>query len=171
MHKPSEVFACCGIDVSAAQLVVALESIGGGWRPCPGSDPPPASAAACSRPATASPHAPGSHPSRRTLTSRHRSCASTRPLPAPRLRLSARFQLFPRPDHLRLCVPAPRHTSSAFRRPKSYSASFGKRGSGQVAQDKDHYPVTLASQGAIIYPLRTAIYRLSSAISLLSLLA
>src|SRR5229473_462525 len=32
MHKPSEVFACCGIDVSAAQLVVALESIGGGWR-------------------------------------------------------------------------------------------------------------------------------------------
>lgn len=33
MHKPSaEVFLCCGIDVSAAQLVVACEGGGGKWR-------------------------------------------------------------------------------------------------------------------------------------------
>lgn len=32
MHKSAEVFLCCGIDVSAAQLVVALEAEGGSWR-------------------------------------------------------------------------------------------------------------------------------------------
>lgn len=31
MHKSAEVFLCCGIDVSAAQLVVALESESGRW--------------------------------------------------------------------------------------------------------------------------------------------
>src|SRR6266699_1362078 len=53
--------------------------------PCPDSDQLPASAAACSHRATASPLAPGSHPSRRISPSRRRWYASTRPLPAPRL--------------------------------------------------------------------------------------
>src|SRR5438094_165249 len=51
--------------------------------PCPGSDPPPASAAACSPHATASLPAPGSHPSPRTSPSPRRLCALRRPLPAP----------------------------------------------------------------------------------------
>src|SRR5712692_4613259 len=51
---------------------------------------PPTSAASCSHPATASLPAPGSHPSPRTSLSRHRSCASTRPLPAPHLPSCAR---------------------------------------------------------------------------------
>src|SRR4029077_2262303 len=51
--------------------------------PGPGSDPPPAFAASCSHPAVASLPAPGSHPCRRTLPSRHRSCASIPPLLSP----------------------------------------------------------------------------------------
>src|SRR6266481_2446466 len=52
-------------------------------RLCPGSDPPPASSAARSPPATVSPPAPGSRPCRRTSPSRRRSCVWTPPLPAP----------------------------------------------------------------------------------------
>src|ERR1019366_8305017 len=56
---------------------------------CPDSDPPPASSGACSHPATASPPAPRLHPSRHTSLSTHRWCASTPPLLAPHLPLSA----------------------------------------------------------------------------------
>src|ERR1019366_5382187 len=56
---------------------------------CLDLDPPLAFSTAYSRPAIASPPAPRSHPSRRTLLSRHRWCASTRPPPAPHLPLCA----------------------------------------------------------------------------------
>ncbi len=52
---------------------------------CPESDLPPASAGSCSHRATASLPTPGSHPCHRTSPSRHRSCASIPPLPAPHL--------------------------------------------------------------------------------------
>ncbi len=47
------------------------------------------------------------------------------------LRLAPRLQLLQRPHHLRLRVPALRHSPSPFLRPKSYSDLFGKRGAGQ----------------------------------------
>src|SRR2546421_595570 len=49
----------------------------------PGSDRPPASATGCSHPATASPLAPDSHPSRHTSPSRHTACASIPPVLVP----------------------------------------------------------------------------------------
>src|SRR5439155_9288508 len=85
--------------------------------PCPDSDPLPASSVACSRLATASLPAPGSHPSRRT-------CVSPAPHPPP----------------LALLRPASRRRSSAlpcacsetclfhFLSLKSYSISCGVRG-------------------------------------------
>src|SRR5437899_7644007 len=75
--------------------------------PCPDSDPLPASSVACSRLATASLPASGSHPSRRTLPSSHRSCVSPAPHPPPLAPLQGG-------DHLRFRVPAPRHAYSPF---------------------------------------------------------
>ncbi len=46
------------------------------------------------------------------------------------LRLAPLFQLFQRPDHLRLRVPALRHAPSPLLRAKSYSDLFGNRGAG-----------------------------------------
>ena len=44
------------------------------------------------------------------------------------------LQLLQRPDHLRLRMPALRHTHPPFLRPKSYSDLFGIRGAGQKSR-------------------------------------
>src|SRR5208283_2126288 len=97
---------------------------------CPGSDPPPASSVACSRPATASLLAPRSRPSRRTSPSRRKSCASIPPLPAPRLPPCAPPPVASAP---RSSAPPCGCSSTClfpFPSTKSYSDLFGNRGAG-----------------------------------------
>src|SRR5208282_4813605 len=97
---------------------------------CPGSDPPPASSAACFRPAVAWLLAPRSRPSLRTSPSRRRSCASTPPLPAPRLPPCAPPPVASAP---RSSAPPCDCSSTClfpFPSTKSYSDSYRMRGAG-----------------------------------------
>src|SRR5438105_11484805 len=98
---------------------------------CRDLDPPPTFAASCSHPATAWLPVPGSHPSRRISPSRHRSCVSISPLLEQHL---PPYALPPAASTPRSSA-LPCACSSTYTLPpsstKSYSASCGKRGSGQ----------------------------------------
>src|SRR6185437_2150638 len=60
-------------------------------------------------------------------------------------RFTTRLQLLQSSDHLRFRVLAPRHSRFPFRSLKSYSALFGKRGSGQCFQYQIKLPHSILS--------------------------
>jgi hypothetical protein len=95
---------------------------------CPDSDPPPASAASCSRHATASPPAPGSRPCHPTTPSRRRACVWTRPLLAPHPPRSAPPLLASVPRSSALPCACSSTYSLPLSSHKSYSALCGLRG-------------------------------------------
>jgi len=120
---------------------------------CPGSDPPPASAAGCSRHVTASPPAPGSHPCRHTSFSRrvlgyaHFSCHI--------LHRSPHLHLLQGSDHLRFRVPAPRHACSPFFR-KNHTQLCAELGE-QVSSPAMPSTQSLSSPGQFV--VRTEQFR------------
>src|SRR5215469_10473580 len=81
---------------------------------CPGSNRPPVSAAAYSRRATAWPPAPGSRPSPILSLPGVDRMLRDAYFPCHVFRLTSRFELLQRPDHLRFRVPAPGHACSPF---------------------------------------------------------
>ncbi len=94
-HYPSRT--CSTAAFSATSSTRFFES-STAKHPCPDSGPIPTSAVACFHPSTASLPEPGSRPSCRTLPSRRRSCASTRPLLSPRPPPSVMFPVASTPQ-------------------------------------------------------------------------